>query len=73
MDSSSVVPLHAPCSMLFYDFVSPEKNGLRNRQPDLLRCLQIDDQIKLSRLLYRKLRWFGSFQDLVDERRSAVE
>ena len=39
----------------------------RDRQADLLRRFQIDDELKLHRLLHRDIRGLGAFQNLVDE------
>src|SRR5262249_26559195 len=37
----------------------------RNRQADLLRCFQVDDELELRRLLYRKVGGLSAFQNLV--------
>jgi hypothetical protein len=59
MDSSSVVPLHA-CSLLSYDSVRSRQDVRGNRQADLLGSLQIDDELKLHRLLHRQIGGFDS-------------
>src|SRR5262249_42097675 len=41
--------------------VRPRQHIRWNRQADQLRCLQIDDELKLLRLLYGEIRGFGTF------------
>ena len=38
----------------------------RASDTDLLRCLQVDDKLKLGRLLHRQVEPAGAFQDLVN-------
>jgi hypothetical protein len=58
--------LHAGLSRRLLDyFVRPEKNGLRNRYADLLRCLEIDHKLKLRWLLDGQVSGLGAFQDFV--------
>src|SRR5215468_10453978 len=45
----------------------------RNREADLLGGLQIDHQLKLHRLLDRKIGGLGTFENLVDEYGGASE
>ena len=45
---------------LFDDFIRPVQHRLRNRQADLLRRFQVDDQLKLHRLLHGKVGGFGA-------------
>jgi hypothetical protein len=45
--------------------VRSSQNVGRNRQADLLRCLEIDHQFKLHGLLHGKVGWLGSFQEPV--------
>ena len=45
--------------------IRPIQHRLRNRQPDLLGCFQIDHQLKLRRLLHRQIGGLGSLQDSV--------
>jgi hypothetical protein len=45
--------------------IRPLEHADRNCQTDLLRCLQVDDKLKLRRLLHRQVSRFGTFQDLV--------
>src|SRR5262245_14943994 len=51
--------------MSSYDFVRPSQHVRRNRDPDLLRCLQVDDELKFCRLLNWKISRLGAFQDFV--------
>src|SRR5215470_12967332 len=44
-----------------------------NRESDLLRCFQIDDELKLHRTLYWEVGWLGAFQDFVHISRGAAE
>src|SRR5882672_1600947 len=54
-------------SMRSFDrFVRLKKNGLRDRDPDLLCRFQIDHQLELRRLLDGDVGRLGAFQDLVD-------
>jgi hypothetical protein len=46
----------------------PRRHVGQNRQADLLCALQIDDQLKLHRLLDGQVRRLGSFGDFVDIR-----
>ena len=41
--------------LLFDHLIRSHQHVRRNRQADLLRCLEIDDQLKLHRLLHRKI------------------
>src|SRR5262249_21522332 len=45
----------------------------RNRQTDLLRCFQIDDELELHRLLDRKITSLGTFENLVHISGGAAE
>src|SRR5262249_36956588 len=56
---------HSPLFSLDH-LVRSRQHVRRNRQADLLRCLQVDHKLKLSCLLYRQVSRFGAFQDLVD-------
>ena len=49
--------------MSSYDPIRPCQHPLRNRQADLFRGLQIDDQLKLRRLLDRQIRRLGAFEN----------
>src|SRR5262245_54274914 len=53
-----------PGAFLDY-FIRPREKFRRERQTDLLRCLQIDDEFELCRLLHRQVGRFGTFQNLV--------
>ena len=54
----------ASCFFSFNHLIRPVQHRLRNRQADLFRGLQIDDKLKLCRLLHRQITRLGSFQDL---------
>jgi len=41
--------------------VRPRQHSRRNHEADLFRRFQIDDQLKLLRLLYREVSRFGAF------------
>ena len=51
---------------LFDHPVRPRQHVRRNREADLFRGFQIDDEFELRRLLYRKIGGLGAFQDFVD-------
>ena len=51
--------------LLLNDFIRPHQHVRRNRQADLLRGFEIDDELKLFRLLYGKIGGFGALKDLV--------
>src|SRR5215831_18098659 len=56
-------PSIAPLS--FDHLVGSRKHVRRNRQPDLFRGLQIDDELELSWLLDRQIGWLCAFQDFI--------
>src|SRR5262245_60603482 len=56
---------------LFDHLVSPCEHLRWNRQSNLFRGLQVNDEFKLRRLLYRQISRFGAFQDLVHVNSSA--
>ena len=43
------------------DLVRPEEDGLRDREAEGLRGLEIDDQLELHRLLDGDVGWLGAF------------
>ena len=45
--------------------IRPRQHIRRNRQADLLRGFQIDDELELLRLLHWQVGGLGAFQDLV--------
>src|SRR5262249_8196161 len=45
--------------------IRPRQHGRRNSKADLLSCLQIDDELKLRRLLHREVSRLGPFEDFV--------
>ena len=53
--------------------ICSEQHRLRNRQADLFRGFEIDDELKLGRLLDRKVGGFRTFEDLVNINGSAPE
>src|SRR5262245_36776215 len=53
------------CSSLNHS-VRTKEHRFRNRQSDLFRRFEIDDELELSRLLHREISWFGAFQNLVN-------
>ena len=55
-----------PLRLLFDQFRRPFQHIDWNGQTNLLSRLEIDDELKLRRLLDRKIRQFGALQDLVD-------
>jgi hypothetical protein len=52
---------------LFNHVVGQQKEFARNRQVGLFRCLRIDDQLELGRLLDRQLGGLCAFENLIDE------
>src|SRR5262249_362047 len=59
------------CSSLNHS-VRTKEHRFRNRQSDLFRRFEIDDELELSRLLHREIGWFGAFQNLVNVSGSAA-
>src|SRR6266511_5948084 len=47
------------------DLIRPQEYRLRDRQPERLGGLSIDDQLELRRLLHREVSRVRPFQDLV--------
>ena len=65
--------LHAGLSRRLLDhLIRPRQHVRRNRQADLFRGLQIDDELELRRLLHRQIGGLGAFQNFVhvDSRRA---
>ena len=52
--------------------IRPRQHLLRNREANLLRCLEIDDELKLRRLLDRKISGLGAFENFVNIERSPL-
>src|SRR5262245_65611176 len=52
---------------LLDDLVRSGQDRLRDREPQRLRGLEIDDQLELRGLLHREIGGLGSFQNLVHE------
>jgi hypothetical protein len=48
------------------DVIGSEQQRPRDRQAQRLGSLEVDDQLELGRLLYRKIAGSGAFEDLVD-------
>src|SRR5262249_44193095 len=59
------------CSSLNHS-VRTKEHRLRNRQSDLFRRFQIDDELEFSWLLHREIGWFGAFQNLINVSGSAA-
>src|SRR5215831_19225443 len=57
---------HIAACRLSNDFIRPRQHIRRNRQADLLRRLEVDDQLELCRLLDWQVRGFCAFQDPVN-------
>ena len=53
---------------LFDDLIRALQYGLRNRQPQRLRGLEVDHQVELGRLFHGKIGRLRAFQDLVHVR-----
>src|SRR5262245_29834618 len=63
----SLARLNAPTRNLSFDhFIRPLKHAAWNRQTDLFCCLEIDDELKLRRLLHWQISRLGTFQYLVN-------
>src|SRR5262249_14705044 len=59
---------------LFDDLVRSPQHRLRDRQPESLRGLQIDDQLEFGGLFDRKIGGLGALEDLVDQyRHTAID
>jgi len=56
---------NACCQHSFDHLVRPVQHGLRNREADLLRGLEIDDKLELHRLLHGQVSRLRAFEDLV--------
>src|SRR5262249_50684997 len=50
----------------FNDVIRPKHQRSRNRQPQRLGSLQVDDEFECGRLLNGQICGLGTFQDLVD-------
>src|SRR5262249_31448457 len=53
------------CSLL-NNRIRSHQDRRRNREPQSLRGLQVDDQLERLRLLHGEIAWPSAFQDLVD-------
>src|SRR5215475_5746422 len=62
---SAVRPLPSALALSLDHLIRPCQYIRRNRQADLLRRFQIDDELELLRLLHRQLGGFGSFENFV--------
>jgi hypothetical protein len=51
--------------------IRPRQHIRRNGQSDLLGCLEIDHQLEFRRLLDRKIRPLGAFEDFIGVNRRA--
>src|SRR5262245_24123630 len=52
-------------STLFDRLVGPQQNGLRDRQPERLRRLEVDHQLELGGLFDGEIGGLGALQDFV--------
>ena len=50
---------------LLNDFIRPPQHILRNRETDLLRCLEINHQLEFRRLFHRQIGGLGALEDFV--------
>src|SRR6266550_1101326 len=50
-------------------FIRPRQHIRRDRQADLLCGFEVDDELKLLRLLDRKIGWFRTFENFVHKNR----
>jgi hypothetical protein len=48
----------------FDHLVGANKQHLRNREAEGLGSFEIDDQVEIARLYYRKIRWPAAFENL---------
>src|SRR5712691_6505204 len=48
--------------------IRAQQQGLRDRQAERLRGLEVDDQLELGRLLHRQVGGLGALQDLIHVR-----
>ena len=51
---------------LLNDLIRSFQHLRRNRQVDLFRCFQVDDQLELLRLLDGQVGGLGAFENLID-------
>jgi hypothetical protein len=58
---------------LFDHLIRSHQHIRRNRQPDLFRRFEIDDEFELLRLLNWKIGGLGAFENLVDVNGGATE
>src|SRR6266496_1713382 len=64
---SALCPLlSALCSLSLNHLVRPRQHVRRNREPDLLSRLEVDDEFELRRLLHGEIGGLCAFQDLVN-------
>src|SRR5215510_12754387 len=69
---SNLRPLTSDLRLLLLDhFISSRQDIRWNGQADLLRRFQVDDKLKLRRLLDWEIGWVSTFQDLVHIRSGA--
>ena len=66
-----VRPYHCLLPSSLNHLIRPREQVDWNCQSDLFRCLQVDHELKLRRLLHRQISRFGAFQDLVHLNRGA--
>src|SRR5437899_5108929 len=57
---------------LLDDLIRPPQQRVRDRQAERLGSLEVDDELKLRRLLDGEVARFGALQDLIHEMRSTA-
>src|SRR5262245_57254174 len=62
-----LLALHFSHFGLANNFIRSGQNIRRNRDPYLLRCLQVDDELKLFWLLHWEVGGLGAFQTSIDK------
>src|SRR4030095_9692622 len=69
----SVSPKRNVRRSIIDDLVGPDQQRLRDREPERLRGLVVDDQLELRGLLDREVGGFGALENPVDVDRGASE
>jgi hypothetical protein len=69
---SCLVP-HAFCLFSFDQPIRPRQHIRWDRYADLLRRLEVDNELELGRLLHWQVCWLGAFENFVDRYGSAPE
>lgn len=63
-DSDGPIRMHVGVQPLFDDLVGAREKGLRHREAERLRGLQVDHQLEVRRLLHREIGRSGAAQQL---------